>query len=56
MANHSRPIAALCNRLDYLGIVVLMWSAAVSAIYFWYPCGNSLRATHWALVCRQCAG
>lgn len=48
--NHSAPVAALGNRLDYLGIVVLMWGAAVASVYYGLYCHEGLRGWYWVLV------
>ncbi|PWI64984.1 hypothetical protein PCL_08343 [Purpureocillium lilacinum] len=45
-----RLVAARCNRLDYFGIILLMWSAAVSVIYYRFSCTRTLRAMHWTLT------
>ncbi|KAH7016301.1 putative hemolysin-III channel protein Izh2 [Microdochium trichocladiopsis] len=34
LSNHSRSWAQSCNRLDYLGIVVLVWSANAPVVHY----------------------
>lgn len=48
--NHSHPLAAFCNKLDYLGILVLMWGAGIPTIYYGFFCAPSLRLLYWASV------
>jgi predicted membrane channel-forming protein YqfA (hemolysin III family) len=49
--NHSLSLSRYCNKLDYVGIVVLMWGAAISTIYFGFPCDPKLRLFYWMTVC-----
>ena len=59
VACHSPGVQKLAKRLDYLGIVILMWSSTVSSVYygFYYEGEEELRQTYWiaisafALVC-----
>lgn len=48
--NHSCTVSKFCNKLDYLGIVVLMWGAGVPTIYYGFPCDYDLRLTYWGMV------
>lgn len=50
LENHSAAVALLCNKLDYLGILILMWGAMVSTIHFGIPCDQHLRVFYWIMV------
>lgn len=54
--NHSPPVASLGNRLDFSGIVILMWGASIASIHFAFICDPGLRTIHWALVSASAAG
>ncbi|KAH0344239.1 mPR-typeG-protein-coupled receptor, partial [Aureobasidium melanogenum] len=54
--NHSPPIASLGNRLDFSGIVILMWGASLASIHFAFICDPWLRTVHWGLVSASAAG
>ncbi|KAM0714819.1 hypothetical protein Q7P37_009283 [Cladosporium fusiforme] len=45
--NHSCAVSRFCNKLDYLGILVLMWGAGIPTIYYGFPCDPHLRLTYW---------
>ncbi|KAI6081445.1 putative hemolysin-III channel protein Izh2 [Hypoxylon rubiginosum] len=47
MWNHSYPLTSLCNKLDYLGILVLMWGAGIPTIYYGFFCNHNLRLLYW---------
>jgi predicted membrane channel-forming protein YqfA (hemolysin III family) len=48
--NHSPLVAKYCNMLDYLGIVVLMWGAAISTIHLGFQCDQALRVIYSTTV------
>lgn len=48
--NHSPAIAHLGTRLDFSGIVILMWAASLASIHFAFICDPWLRTVHCALV------
>jgi adiponectin receptor len=50
LSNHSEEVAAFWNRLDYLGIVILMWGSTVPSIYYGFYCDPNLRRLYWAVV------
>ncbi|KAL1581753.1 hypothetical protein WHR41_09550 [Cladosporium halotolerans] len=50
LSNHSPSVSSLCNRLDYLGIIVLMWGAMVSTVHFGFVCSKELRILYWTLI------
>lgn len=48
--NHSRECSRFCNKLDYLGILVLMWGAGIPTIYYGFLCDSHLRKLYWTMV------
>jgi predicted membrane channel-forming protein YqfA (hemolysin III family) len=48
--NHSQPLAALWTRIDYSGIVLLMWGASIPSIHFGFICHPGYRFMHWTIV------
>jgi adiponectin receptor len=49
-ANHSEAVAILGNQLDYLGIVLLMWGAIASSVYYCFYCDAQLQKVYWVVV------
>ncbi|KAK8069457.1 hypothetical protein PG994_006073 [Apiospora phragmitis] len=45
--NNSKEFTALCNKLDYLGILVFMWGAGIPTIYYGFYCNEGLRWLYW---------
>ncbi|KAK3360965.1 mPR-typeG-protein-coupled receptor [Lasiosphaeria ovina] len=45
--NHSIPVAHFSKKLDYLGILVLMWSAGIPTIYYGFSCNPELQVLYW---------
>ncbi|KAF2719803.1 putative hemolysin-III channel protein Izh2 [Polychaeton citri CBS 116435] len=54
--NHSCSCSRFCNKLDYLGILVLMWGAGLPTIYYGFPCNRSLRNIYWAMTTTTALG
>ncbi|KAK3334220.1 mPR-like GPCR protein, partial [Cercophora scortea] len=48
--NHSPPVASFANKLDYLGILVLMWGASIPTIYYGFWCDPWWRGFYWAIM------
>lgn len=48
--NHSHDVSRFCNKLDYLGILILMWGAGIPTIYYGFICNHSLRIVYWTMV------
>ncbi|KJZ80318.1 hypothetical protein HIM_00168 [Hirsutella minnesotensis 3608] len=46
--NHSHAYAKFCNKLDYVGILVLMWGASIPTIYYGFICDRTLQIVYWA--------
>ncbi|EME38028.1 hypothetical protein DOTSEDRAFT_29774 [Dothistroma septosporum NZE10] len=45
--NHSCVVARYWNKLDYLGILVLMWGAGVPTIYYGFVCNPHWQQLYW---------
>jgi adiponectin receptor len=43
-------VSKLCNKLDYLGILILMWGAGIATIFYGFSCDQKLRLTYGAAV------
>jgi adiponectin receptor len=50
ISNHSEATAALGNQLDYLGIVLCMWGAIASAVYYCFYCDKYLQIVYWIVL------
>ena len=50
LANHSQHIASVWNQLDYLGIVLLVWSATFPAIYLAFFDNTKIQHIYWFAV------
>ncbi|KAM3449641.1 hypothetical protein MY3296_006725 [Beauveria thailandica] len=48
--NHSHDVSRFCNKLDYLGILVLMWGAGIPTIYYGFICNHGLRIMYWTIT------
>nr|POE74594.1 isoform 2 of adiponectin receptor protein [Quercus suber] len=54
--NVSAPAAVFGNRLDFCGIVLLMWGASLPSIHFAFICDPALKQFHWLLVSLTACG
>jgi hypothetical protein len=52
LCNHSCSFALYWNKLDYLGILVLMWGAGIPTIYYGFLCNPNLQRIYWSMVSR----
>jgi adiponectin receptor len=50
LCNHSCSLAGYWNKLDYLGILVLMWGAGIPTIYYGFLCNPNLQRVYWSMV------
>ncbi|KIW54614.1 hypothetical protein PV05_06963 [Exophiala xenobiotica] len=50
LSNHSRKVMILAQRLDHFGIVVVIWSTAVSFIYFAFYYDRQLQVYHFGVI------
>ncbi|KAG8158848.1 hypothetical protein KVR01_011291 [Diaporthe batatas] len=49
---HSEAVYLLNMKLDFQGVLILMWAATVPLVYYTFPCEGDryLRAGYWALI------
>jgi adiponectin receptor len=50
IANHSPSVAKFGNRLDYFGIVFLIWGSFIPSIYYGYGEDPKLITLYWTMV------
>ncbi|KAF1825765.1 mPR-like GPCR protein [Dissoconium aciculare CBS 342.82] len=50
LCNHSCSVALYWNKLDYLGILVLMWGAGIPTIYYGFLCNPYLQRIYWSMT------
>ncbi len=50
IANYSEIVAARGVQLDYVGIVLLMWGAAMPSVYYGFYCDPNLQKVYWIAV------
>lgn len=48
--NHSHEVAVWGNKLDYLGIVALIWGSFIPILYYGFMEEPELRKTYWTMV------
>ncbi|KAJ4152878.1 hypothetical protein LMH87_009398 [Akanthomyces muscarius] len=48
--NHSQNVSRFCNKLDYAGILILMWGAGIPTIYYGFICNPSLQVLYWIMT------
>ncbi|KAF2159211.1 hypothetical protein M409DRAFT_30350 [Zasmidium cellare ATCC 36951] len=54
--NLSAPAASFGNRLDFCGILLLMWGASLPSIHLAFDCDPVLKYWHWGLVSISACG
>lgn len=50
IANHSEAVAKFGNRLDYIGIVILIWGSFIPSIYYGFSNDPALVRLYWSMV------
>jgi len=50
VSNHSRAVQQWGNKLDYLGIVFLIWGSFIPSIYYGFACHSRLITRYWTMV------
>lgn len=50
ISNHSEAVSRFGNKLDYLGIVFLIWGSFIPAIYYGFSCDPTWINTYWTMV------
>lgn len=48
--NHSHEVAVWGNKLDYLGIVFLIWGSFIPVLYYAFEAEPGLMKTYWTMV------
>ncbi|KAF2803787.1 HlyIII-domain-containing protein [Mytilinidion resinicola] len=56
ISNHSHAVASFGNKLDYLGIVFLIWGSFVPSIYYGFQTQPDLIRRYWAMITTLGAG
>ncbi|KAK3049326.1 hypothetical protein LTS18_012790, partial [Coniosporium uncinatum] len=56
ISNHSHEVARFGNKLDYLGIVFLIWGSFVASIFYGFQEDVTLIRRYWAMVTTIGAG
>jgi adiponectin receptor len=52
ISNHSHEVAIWGNKLDYLGIVFLIWGSFIPVLYYGFQSEPELMQTYAAMVCQ----
>jgi adiponectin receptor len=50
ISNHSQAVAKFGNRLDYMGIVVLIWGSFIPSIHYGFSGEPNLVRVYWTMV------
>lgn len=48
---HSERASRLGEKLDFQGLVLMIWGAAVTLIYYAFICDLDLQIRHWTVTC-----
>jgi adiponectin receptor len=56
ISNHSEAVQKFGNRLDYIGIVVLIWGSFIPAIYYGFSSEPGLIRVYWSMITTIGAG
>lgn len=56
ISNHSEAVQKFGNRLDYIGIVVLIWGSFIPAIYYGFSLEPNLVRVYWSMITTIGAG
>lgn len=54
ISNHSHEVAVWGNKLDYLGIVFLIWGSFIPVMYYAFEEEPGLMKTYWTMVSLVC--
>ncbi|KZM28356.1 integral component of membrane [Ascochyta rabiei] len=54
--NHSHEVAVWGNKLDYLGIVGLIWGSFVPVLYYAFQAETGLMRVYWTMITTLAAG
>lgn len=56
ICNHSEAVAKFGNRLDYMGIVFLIWGSFIPSIYYGFAAEPRLIRVYWSMITTIAAG
>jgi len=56
ISNHSEAVNKFGNKLDYLGIILMIWGGFIPSIYYGFGCHPQWINTYWTMVCVSCPG
>ncbi|KAF2500243.1 HlyIII-domain-containing protein [Lophium mytilinum] len=56
ISNHSHAVASFGNKLDYLGIVFLIWGSFVPTLFYGFQTQPELMKRYWAMITTLSAG
>ncbi|KAK5016827.1 hypothetical protein LTR16_003060 [Cryomyces antarcticus] len=56
ISNHSHAVAKFGNKLDYLGIVFLIWGSFVPSIYYGFSAEPRMVKVYWSMITTIGAG
>jgi adiponectin receptor len=56
ISNHSEAVAKFGNRLDYIGIVFLIWGSFIPSIYYGFSSEPELITLYWTMITTIGAG
>ncbi|KAM3421498.1 hypothetical protein BST61_g1890 [Cercospora zeina] len=56
ISNHSAPVQKFGNRLDYMGIIFLIWGSFIPSIYYGFAREEALRKLYWSMITTIGAG
>jgi adiponectin receptor len=56
ISNHSEAVAKFGNRLDYIGIVVLIWGSFIPSVYYGFSSEPGLIRVYWTMITTIGAG
>ncbi|OAA75987.1 Hly-III-related protein [Akanthomyces lecanii RCEF 1005] len=50
LSGYRQNVSRFCNKLDYAGILILMWGAGIPTIYYGFICNPSLQVLYWIMT------
>lgn len=50
VSNHSEPVNKFGNKLDYLGIIFLIWGSFIPSIFYGFSAERAMVKTYWTMV------
>ncbi|KAF2731764.1 HlyIII-domain-containing protein [Polyplosphaeria fusca] len=56
ISNHSQAVSSFGNKLDYLGIVFLIWGSFIPVLYYGFQSDPHLIKRYWTMITTLAAG